>query len=274
MLIIYPHVARTAGTTISHLFKSIFSKHIQQSEWCFNKLQGLNCNEILNVEFIFGHMPYGAHKFFGLHRTFKYFTILRNPVSRYISEYHYWLEKTDSPFYGVIKENNLTLHKWTELRCGVENAHCQVISGQVAPKLKTWSTLCNMRNVSIADAAKYIINEQSIKELPEELFELAKYNLGKSNFIAGITEQFNETLIVLKSELNLDIGALPYQVMNDSNAPKLSEISGDTIKLIEELNSADIELYSFAQDKFSRQIDALGDTFYKDYYQLNKLLTY
>ena len=98
--------------------------------------------------------------------------------------------------------------------------------------------------------------------LPEGALEQAKRNLDERFAYVGTTERFNEFLALL----NLELG-WPTVAYRRSNAnpkrPKQSDLPPETLRLVEERNELDQELYAHAASILDRSLSrhgaALGD---------------
>jgi hypothetical protein len=104
------------------------------------------------------------------------------------------------------------------------------------------------------------------------LLQLARRNLREHFVVVGLTERFDESLILMKRRLGWNwIWYTPRNVA--SSRPTRSEIPSSTIRLIERTNEKDVELYAFAKDLFEEQIREQGKGFQltvKTYQLLNR----
>jgi hypothetical protein len=87
-VLFFMHIPKTAGTTLhSILFKQYQIGIETYSTYPFNEIPYGGLDE--KVKCVIGHNQFGFHK--NLNKPFRYFTLLRNPVDRVISDYYYSL---------------------------------------------------------------------------------------------------------------------------------------------------------------------------------------
>jgi len=85
--------------------------------------------------------------------------------------------------------------------------------------------------------------------------EKAKENLGVFELV-GITELFNESLLLLKNKFNWT--NIEYVKKNVTKSrPRLSEVPTEITKKIEKNNELDIELFKYIKSNFIRQLKDL-----------------
>src|SRR5690606_10545236 len=79
-----------------------------------------------------------------------------------------------------------------------------------------------------------------------EDLEAAKSNLREWFTVTGITERYDESLLLMHKRLGWNFG--PYYVRANvtRSRPRKTGVSPDTIEAIREVNSLDVELYEFA----------------------------
>jgi hypothetical protein len=91
-IIICLHIEKTAGSTFKEILRSVYKErfielfytHTVESAWNIVNRTPLN-----DIKVIYGHMPYGIHRYFPQEVGYKYITILRNPVERLMSLWHF-----------------------------------------------------------------------------------------------------------------------------------------------------------------------------------------
>lgn len=233
-LLIYLHIPKAAGTTLNGIINQQYTN---------NKLfrfDGINSHQLFTelpiteqnrIQLLRGHFAFGLHKF--ISRPCTYFTVLRHPVKRVISQYHYIRNNPHNPqskFLQTINLEEYILKEGTKI-C---NQQTNMISGLSTPKN------CSDR----------------------ELLQIAQNNLDEYFAVVGITEMFDETLLILRNRFNWKT---PYYVKQNTakkHSPTKS-ISQSTIALIEEYGSLDLQLYDRAKQKLQTQIAQLGEPFQK-----------
>jgi len=250
---IFLHVAKTAGTTLNQVlgreYADILSFYIpKESGSHFEDFKNRLKNE--NAALIRGHFEFGWHYF--LSRPFTYFTILRDPVERVISEYFYILSSPDHPLHEQVGKQGGGLPDFVR-KWNAPNLQTKKISGMTFTK-----------NSGVS---------QDVEVNADNMLKMAKENLSKHFAVVGLTERFDETLILLKREFGWD---WPFYIRDNVTKDKAAreDIPSSTIDIIKEYNRLDIELYEYAKKCFNEQIDSQGQSFYDEvekFKELNKI---
>jgi hypothetical protein len=248
--ILFLHLAKTAGTTLNQAlgreYSDILSLYIpKESKDLFEDFK--NRLKTQTAALIRGHFEFGWHHF--LTRPFTYFTIMREPIERVISEYHYILSKPGHPMHEQVGKHGAGLPKF------VKDLH--------TPNLQTKK----ISGISFA-ANSGITGGENIDG--HNMLEIAKENLAGHFAVVGLTERFDETLILLKREFGW---AWPYYIRDNITPKKTArrDIPASTIKIIEENNLLDIELYEYAVKLFEKKVRSQGKTFAAEVEMFRKL---
>ncbi|MED4116868.1 sulfotransferase family 2 domain-containing protein [Priestia megaterium] len=216
-LIIFMHIPKTGGTTLNDIFKKSYAENEIYDhvplEAMRNHFSQLKEEDKKEIKAISGHHFYGIHDLFS--KPYTYFTMMRNPIERVISLYYFL--KT---YPGYYEENmrNMSFEEYIDWDPQARNGQIHQICGQ---------------------------NSQLS-------LEKAKENL-KVFEVVGITEMFNESLLLLKNKFNW--ANIEYKKENVTKSrPRISEVSPKIIKKIEKNNELDIELYEFIKSNFIKQL--------------------
>ena len=242
------HIPRTGGTTIDSILISQFAedqvlKIYKQDEYVKNRF--LFKQDLHKIKYITGHLllqNYDPPTLYDL--QVRAFTFLREPVSRLISEYIFYKTWPDQHIYHYIKEQNLSFRDYllsdvTMLKYRGKNFMTRCISGK-----------------------SFTYNKTSLSALA-----FAKRQLEKNFFFFGITELFNESIVLLSHKIN--IKNLFHEQRNKLNSSLKDKISDEDISLAKELNQSDTALYNFAKQLFLSRIEDLGNSFRE---KLNKFI--
>jgi len=100
---------------------------------------------------------------------------------------------------------------------------------------------------------------------PNDILEIAKANLREYFSLVGISERFDESLILLKRVLGWrtkDILYVRQNVIRDR--PSKGSIDSDILKVIEQHNELDIQLYEFAKQMFEERISQQDSSFRRE----------
>jgi hypothetical protein len=97
----------------------------------------------------------------------------------------------------------------------------------------------------------------------EQMLDIAKANLIKSYEVFGITEMFDESVLLMARRFGWSYPL--YTRRNTIGERPLKEnIPGSTIEIIERTNSLDLELYRFARARFTALIEQQDAGFRKE----------
>lgn len=244
-VLIFIHIPKTAGGT----FNNILHQHYPQDhlyryeagEEARRTFDSLPVHEKDKLHAIYGHLYFGLHE--QLSRPHLYITFLRNPIERLISAYYFIRERSHHPYYEMATK--LSLREYYEQGYGgkeQDNGQTRILSGQY-----DMDEPCNAG-----------------------MLELAKKNLSEEVEIVGLTERFDESLMMIANRLNWHY---PYYYNRNVAAkrPAKSEIPSDILSFLEQYNQYDMELYQFATELFEKALKNEHDDFQKQVKQFQFL---
>lgn len=252
-LFIHLHIPKTGGTTLRDIIqrqyqseKILMIPKLDESE---DILKEVSTSQINQLKLIQGHLKYGIHNHF--HRRAKYFAIIRDPINRVLSTYYYVLSQKNNPQNLSTSNNQMTIYDYVQ--SGVNpfliNGQTQLISGKTG----------NIDNPIIKS---------------EELFSLAKENIANDFLFLGITEMFDETILILKNMLGWHMPY--YSIANRTkNKPNYDAVNPTIISFIKEHNQLDIKLYNITKTSLLNKIVEENDIFQNrinKFKKINKLL--
>jgi hypothetical protein len=174
---------------------------------------------------VVGHFWFGVHEHVG--RPWTYVTLLRDPVERVVSLYHY-----------LKLEERMSLEEFAASPPFREADNDQV------------------RRIAGADP--------EIGGCTREMLETAKENLRRHFAVVGVTERFDETLVLLDRRLGWtrEVASYPRNV-NPARRPTDS-LPRSTVDAIRAHNALDAELHRFANEWMDDAIAAEGPAFHDD----------
>jgi len=254
-IVIFLHIPKAAGSTLRRIISSqykqssILSLNSSSLSDCKKEIDDLSEAQVKELKFIQGHIEFGLHKY--LSRPCTYITMLRNPAQRIISHYYYVLRTPDHYLYNTVVTNKMSLEDYicSQITTELNNGQTRLLAGNN----KVHSGSCSTEDL------------QNAKKHLEENFA-----------VVGLSERFDESLLLLKKSLNL--AASFYRNENiTQNKPLTEKELSDLLKLIKQHNELDFELYRFAQEKLELELAKIGwlDRFkFLGYKNLNKLYTY
>jgi hypothetical protein len=171
---------------------------------------------------VIGHFAFGIHHH--VYRPCYYITILRNPIERIVSLYHY-LQLGEK----MSLEEFANFPPYRE----IDNDQTRRIAGVNPPTGK-----CT-----------------------QEHLELAKKNLIQHFSVVGTTERFDETLALLVNKFNWQKAVSSYPKNVNTAKPASSSLSQSTVNAIQNSNLHDIELYKFGNQLMDDMICEQGEKF-------------
>ncbi len=252
-LFIHLHIPKTGGTTLRDIIqrqyraeKILMIPKLEESE---NILKEVSTSQINQLKLIQGHLKYGIHNHF--HRRAKYFAIIRDPINRVLSTYYYVLSQKNNPQNLSTSNNQMTIYDFVQ--SGVNpfliNGQTKLISGKTG----------NIDNPIIES---------------EELFSLAKENIENDFLFLGITEMFDETILILKNMLGWHMPY--YSIANRTKKkPNYDAVNPTIISFIKEHNQLDIKLYNITNTSLLNRIAKENDIFQNrinKFKKINRLL--
>lgn len=228
--LIFLHLPKNGGTTFHSILNRIYFKEekftiksVTNKKTNEEDFISLPDEERLKIKLVKGHTLFGLHRY--MPENTKYITFLRKPEDRIPSFYYYVLRKPNNKLYDRVTQENLSLYDFITQVESIDLNNCQVrwISG--------------------------------IDDKEDLMLEKALENIEKHFSFVGLTEQYNESLILLKRKYGWPMPY--YEVKNKTkNRPILKAMDSKTLEAIKHFNSADIKLYGFIEEKLKTQMDS------------------
>ncbi|XP_028923576.1 heparan-sulfate 6-O-sulfotransferase 2 [Ornithorhynchus anatinus] len=182
-----------------------------------------------------------------LQRNFYYITILRDPVSRYLSEWrHVQRGATWKASLHVCDGRSPTTEELPSCYTGDDWSGCSLKEFMDCPY-----NLANNRQVRMLSDLSlvgcYNLSVMAEEQRNKVLLDSAKENLKRMAFF-GLTEFQRKTQYLFEKTFNMNFIS-PFTQYNSTRASSV-EIDEQTQKHIETLNFLDMELYDYAKDLF------------------------
>ena len=233
--IVFLHIPKTGGVTLRRALKWKYPSRMLYEETLSKPLEALDqvpLSERERARVVSGHLHYGVHEY--IPRECEYITVLREPVARVVSSYHYILGHSKHWLHADLMRASDPLEELLRIDPSVDNHQTRMVSGRGGGEIAS----------------------RTAKPLGSDALEQAKRNLERF-LVVGLTERFDETFILLRRALGW---RLPYYVTaNVASGPK--PMTESARELIRERNQLDLELYRFADELLSAAVAEQGPSF-------------
>ena len=228
--VVFLHIGKTGGTTL----RRVLRRQYPESEMMVVRARARPREETLadfaklpEVErarprLILGHTVFGLHEL--VPRPSTYITLLRRPVSLVLSQ------------YGFVRRTPGHRHHQAAQGMGLE----EYLASGLAQEMN------NSQTRALAGAVDVPYGEN-----PPELLELAKRNVEEHFRVVGLTERFDESLVLF----GLAFGWSRLSYVRANVASKRVVPSPAGLAEIERLNALDLELYDWAEQRLQAAID-------------------
>ncbi|GAB4460534.1 MAG: sulfotransferase family 2 domain-containing protein [Anaerolineae bacterium] len=239
-VLIFLHIPKTAGVTLNTIIdryyppEAIYHTRIKTLDAFF----ALTNAEKQPIRCLRGHMPFGLHHW--MPRPATYITLLRDPVTRFVSEYYYVRRNPDHPGHNALLEDGTTLHEYAERHGGDTMTRC----------------ICGFYD---HDARQSWVSTNWTAEEAAQAGDTARRNLATQFQAVGVTERFDEFLLLLRHRLGWrNVFYLKRNVT--SGRPAKEALPPETRALIEARHRLDTELYALAHRLLDAQLREAGVT--------------
>jgi len=236
------HIPKTAGSTMLQIIESQYPKGTVLSfreTRIGNEERACRVTAIgPEIQIVAGHLHYGLAQLFG--RECRPFTMLRDPTERMISLYYYISREPMHPQHETFKRGE--------------------ISFETVARRHGRAQACFIAGVRQKDTCP-----------DDELLNRAKHILEKVIVCAGLTERFDESLLVYNRILGWNVRS--YVRANvTKNRPAQDSLAPSDIAIIRECSRVDQQLYDFAKGLFEKHIASMPPTFAEELVALRRNL--
>lgn len=233
---IFQHIPKTAGTSFRQYILQVFGpKRVlliyPEDPYCrYSNVIAKPEKQLKQYDAFFGHMHFGLHRY--LPGRARYFTFLRDPLDRVVSNYQHHRTRPGAPFHEHIKARNMGLEAFvcSGLTVETDNLMTRAISG--------------------------IARELPYGQCDERLLEVAIRNLRDHYEEVLFVEDMQVSLARLKKSLprsarsRMRKESMPLLNANAQSSEEQA-LSTAMRDLLHEKNSLDVRLYEFACNLFA-----------------------
>jgi hypothetical protein len=223
--LIFLHIPKTAGTTLNRIIEwqysplSIFTMDTHRIRATVERFRTLPEERRRRIKVVRGHLLYGIHEYLPQGAT--YITMLRDPVARFLSSYSFILRRPLHPLHRKLRQKGVGVEDFLHYTSHRQNLQCRVIAG--------------VGEVGTCD---------------EQTLATAKENLTRSFSVVGLSERFQESLILIATTFGWNI---PYYE-NRKVSKVRPALEPQLVQLIQDHNRLDIQLYEFGKERFEKDL--------------------
>ncbi len=243
--VIYLHIPKTAGSTFHTIIEqqytgeAIYSTYpaANHSFGTLDEFMALSDVEKEGIRVLLGHFGFGIDA--DLPGSSIYITILRDPIERMISDFYHINRDPNHGLYELVSSGEMDMKAYISHlnSINLDNAQTRMLAGD-------WG-------------------DRGREPCSAQMLEVAKKNLASQFTVVGLTERFDETLLLLRKKLGWRY--LFYTRRNVTrNRPARREISAKEMQILQEHTKFDSQLYAFAQKLFTEAIEQQGTGFERE----------
>jgi hypothetical protein len=231
--VIFVHGSKTGGTTLRDVLRRQYGPDRVREVNGYRldaearELAALPATTLAGIDAFYGHMPVGLAKLIAC--PCAYITLVRDPVERIISHYHWVLRTPSARLHDEVVSRRMSLRSYVLESSGARffnNGQTRILG---APSM-----------VSAAAPTSATLGA-------------AKRNLDRFA-VAGLTERFEESLLLMRRELGWRWPI--YRSLNVSpRRPRAADLSGEDREAITECNRLDIDLHAHVAGGLEERIE-------------------
>jgi hypothetical protein len=227
--LVFVHIPKTGGMTFYSMIREIYKPSelhkINPAQESIEKYKSLPQARKDRLKAIYGHMDYGLRDLLPPDSSF--ITLMRHPVERVISHYHYVRRTENDPLRELALRSSL--HDWV--------AHC------------------NLEEMDNGQTRRLSGMSQGVGfgECSTEMLIQARSNIARNFALTGITGRYDETYLLMSKMFGWPIKNYP-SINVARRKPEKSDVPAETLRMIEKFNALDMELYDYALRLFDKKI--------------------
>jgi len=225
---LFLHIPKTAGCTITSValrqYKTTF-RVVDEPGHTLDFFRKLPQSSRDAMEYVHGHFPYGLHRHF--FNPCKYVTMLREPIARVVSQYHFLMRCRTNPLNEVMRKDRPTLAQWAG---------------------RNWYG--NLDNLQV----RFLADRVDMAQVGLEAYHKARYVLTLKLATFGLVEHFDESLARIADALGWPtVAPSPAQNVYHQDGDEPTE---EDRNVIMRNNLLDVWLYAYAKEIFRERTKA------------------
>ena len=254
---IFLHIPKTGGITLYNIIARQYPKQgicnvrfdIPES---FDTFFALSDTQRAEIRCLTGHFPFGMHQY--LPGPFTYFTVLRDPIGRFLSEYKY-------------------LKDYPEIRSDLPIPLSALKSLEDYLAYSEDAGVLNFQTRQIIGALPYGKLESPLSPLPPDAVAIAKHNLENHFIVVGCLDRFDESVVLMKQRLEWkhSVFCLPKNTNIRTTSTTDNRPAPATLDKIQEKLAIDQAIYDFASQRLDQAILQADKEFNKQIKQLKQM---
>ena len=229
-LVIFLHLPKAAGSTLTRVIGRQYPPEAIRN--LSGKPRTVALQEAADltrppaqIRIITGHVPFGVHR--AVHGEFTYITLLRDPVDRLLSHFHFARQVASHPLHREIASGKLTV---LDVARQLANLQTHYLAGP------DWEA-----DDDGSDTAR---------------LARARENLARYFSVAGVVERFDEALMLMQRRLGWKVRAFTNSNVG-RDLPKEATDAGERAA-IRALNPLDQQLYEWVAARFEEDLAREG----------------
>lgn len=239
--VVFLHIPKTAGTTMRAILARQYkaqaryeiTNDINESIIRFRQLPAA---EHQRFDLLQGHMSFGLHRY--LRPQARYVTILREPISRAISDYAFVSSTKPHPLYDTVSKMSIGEYMQSRLTGQLSNGQTRLLCGD-----------CENDDVGIP----------TTRDLAESDLDQARRHVQTHFSVVGLQERFDESLILMRRRLGWGLPLyVKENVTRRSNKPN---VDAADLELIHQQNQLDLTLYAEVTRELEHAVATAGMSF-------------
>lgn len=238
------HIPKAAGTTLFTILRKQYPPGavvtVGPGFTSLTALQQLPQTERARIRVLRGHLPFGMHEYLGAGQTTPYITMLRDPVERVASHYYYILREPDNEHHARLTREAIDLATFVSSGMSFETDNLQT---------------------RLLAGGEYF--DAPFGTLDETALQTAQRHLEVHFVVAGLSERFDESLLLLRRALGWSL-PLYFNRNVTRNRPRQTAIPAATRQIIHQHNQFDLRLYEYAAARLAADIKAAGPSFQRE----------